>query len=83
MPTYNPTSTRGVNCYLANDLSLYLSRHQGRGQLAFVDSHVEAQTGQVVVTNGLAPFPPVGIIWTPDPSWNPNTERPPPKSPNG
>lgn len=54
--------------------SRFVPRHQGRGQLAFVDGHVDAQPGEVVVTNGLAPFPPVGITWTTDPSRNPNLE---------
>lgn len=52
----------------------FVPRHRGKGQIAFIDGHVGAYPGHVVVTNGLAPFPPTGITWTADPSWNPNLE---------
>ena len=50
----------------------FVTRHQGRGQLSFIDGHVEAKAGSEVVTNGLAPFPPTSVIWTADPERNPN-----------
>lgn len=52
----------------------FVARHQGNGQLAFSDGHVQTLPGRVVVTNGLAFFPPVGVIWTADPSRNPNVD---------
>jgi prepilin-type N-terminal cleavage/methylation domain-containing protein/prepilin-type processing-associated H-X9-DG protein len=54
--------------------SRFVARHQGNGQLAFSDGHIETSSGRIVVTNGLAPFPPVGITWTANPSRNPNLE---------
>jgi prepilin-type N-terminal cleavage/methylation domain-containing protein/prepilin-type processing-associated H-X9-DG protein len=48
------------------------ARHQGRGQLSFVDGHVEIKAGFEIVTNGLAHFPQTSVIWTTDPKVNPN-----------
>jgi prepilin-type N-terminal cleavage/methylation domain-containing protein/prepilin-type processing-associated H-X9-DG protein len=50
----------------------FVGRHQRRGNLAFVDLHVEAKLGQEVVQRGLAPYPQVSVIWTADPKRNPN-----------
>ncbi len=48
------------------------ARHEGRVNLAFVDGHVDSLRGADIVTNGLARFPQVPVIWTADPQRNPN-----------
>jgi len=50
----------------------FVTRHRGRGQLSFADGHVELKAGWEVVTNGLAHFPQKSVIWTADPTLNPN-----------
>ncbi len=44
----------------------FVTRHLGRGTLAFADGHVECLAGRDVVTNGTAIFPQVRIIWDPN-----------------
>ena len=58
----------------AEALEKLVVRHQGRGQLAFADGHVEGKVGSELVTNGLARFPQQPVIWTADPLRNPNTD---------
>jgi len=50
----------------------FVVRHQRRGNLAFVDLHVEAKLGPEIVQRGLAPYPQIPVIWTADPKVNPN-----------
>jgi prepilin-type N-terminal cleavage/methylation domain-containing protein/prepilin-type processing-associated H-X9-DG protein len=52
----------------------FSARHDGRGHLAFADTHVESKRGSEVVTNGIAHFPQSSIIWTADPEQNPNED---------
>ena len=52
--------------------SRFVARHLGRGTLAFADGHVECVRGSDVVDAGMAFFPQMKIIWTSDPSVNPN-----------
>jgi prepilin-type N-terminal cleavage/methylation domain-containing protein/prepilin-type processing-associated H-X9-DG protein len=52
--------------------SRFVARHANRGTLAFADGHVECLPGSDVVREGLAEFPQRRIIWTSDPSVNPN-----------
>jgi prepilin-type N-terminal cleavage/methylation domain-containing protein/prepilin-type processing-associated H-X9-DG protein len=48
------------------------ARHHGRVNLSFADGHVEPKRGKEIVTNGLARFPQIPVIWTADPKRNPN-----------
>jgi prepilin-type N-terminal cleavage/methylation domain-containing protein/prepilin-type processing-associated H-X9-DG protein len=56
----------------------FAARHAGRGNLAFADGHAEAFKGPSVVethagpNRGKAILPQAEIIWTPEPSDNPN-----------
>lgn len=52
--------------------SRFVTRHLGRGPLAFADGHVEFKLGREVVTNGAAHYPQTKIVWTADPSLDPN-----------
>jgi prepilin-type processing-associated H-X9-DG protein len=52
--------------------SRFMTRHLERGNLAFADGHVECLPGSDVVRDGRAEFPQRKIIWTSDPSVNPN-----------
>ena len=52
--------------------SRFVTRHQQRGNLSFADGHAASYSGKEVVTNGLAFFPQSKIIWTADPSVDPN-----------
>jgi prepilin-type N-terminal cleavage/methylation domain-containing protein/prepilin-type processing-associated H-X9-DG protein len=52
--------------------SRFVTRHLQRGSLAFADGHVESLPGSEVVHNGGAFFPQTKIVWTADPSLNPN-----------
>jgi len=48
-------------------------RHQGGGGFSFCDGHTEVVKGTRVVNDlGFAFFPPTGVIWTADPTRNPN-----------
>lgn len=61
--------------------SRFVTRHLGRGPLAFADGHVEFFGGRDVVTNGTAIVPQTKIIWTADPSVSPITGIGPPPPP--
>jgi prepilin-type N-terminal cleavage/methylation domain-containing protein len=50
----------------------FAARHFERGTLAFIDGHVECLPGDQVVANGRAIFPQTRIVWTTNPSLNPN-----------
>lgn len=63
----------------ASFASRFVSRHKNRGNLVFADGHVESLRGNEVVettagapNKGKAIFPQTRIVWTPDPSTNPN-----------
>lgn len=49
-----------------------VARHQGRVNLAFADGSTRAIAGSSIVTNGMAHFPQTPVIWTADPTRNPN-----------
>jgi prepilin-type N-terminal cleavage/methylation domain-containing protein/prepilin-type processing-associated H-X9-DG protein len=50
----------------------FTARHLERGTLAFADGSVECRPGDDVVEDGWAIFPQRDVIWTIDPSVNPN-----------
>ena len=52
--------------------SRFVVRHPGGGMMAFADGHVACVRGEQVVDRGIAFFPQHNIIWTADPSVNPN-----------
>jgi prepilin-type N-terminal cleavage/methylation domain-containing protein/prepilin-type processing-associated H-X9-DG protein len=52
--------------------SRFVTRHLKRGTLAFADGHVECLPGNDVVAVGFAIVPQVRIVWTADPSLDPN-----------
>jgi len=55
--------------------SRFVARYDGRGVLTFCDGHAEAIPAKKAVTdagNAFFPVPAGGIIWTPDPTQNPN-----------
>ncbi len=58
--------------------SRFVARHDKFGQLVFLDGHVESLRGLEVVENtpgpnrGKAILPQIRVIWTPDPTTNPN-----------
>jgi prepilin-type N-terminal cleavage/methylation domain-containing protein/prepilin-type processing-associated H-X9-DG protein len=52
--------------------SRFVTRHLQRGSLAFADGHVECLPGRSVTAAGLAIFPQTKIVWTADPSLDPN-----------
>jgi len=55
--------------------SRFVTRYDKRGVLTFCDGHAEALVGSKVVApsgNAFFPVPAGGIIWTPDPTQNPN-----------
>lgn len=52
--------------------SRFVTRHLGRGPLAFADGHVEFKLGHEAVTNGEAHYPQTKIVWTAEPSLDPN-----------
>jgi prepilin-type N-terminal cleavage/methylation domain-containing protein/prepilin-type processing-associated H-X9-DG protein len=58
--------------------SRFVARHDGRGNLVFIDGHAESFRGTEVVettpgpNRGKAIVPQVKIVWTPDPNANPN-----------
>jgi prepilin-type N-terminal cleavage/methylation domain-containing protein/prepilin-type processing-associated H-X9-DG protein len=58
--------------------SRFSARHDGRGNLAFVDGHAESLRGNEVVETRSGPFrgkaiiPQTRLIWTPHPDDNPN-----------
>jgi prepilin-type processing-associated H-X9-DG protein len=54
----------------------FVTRHLGRGTMSFADGHVELLSGKDVVAGGYAIFPQRRIIWTADPSLDPNTAEP-------
>lgn len=63
----------------ASYASRFVARHQGTGNLVFADGHVESLRGPLVVetsasspNKGRAIVPQTRVIWTPDPSANPN-----------
>jgi len=62
----------------------FVTRHLGRGTLAFADGHMECLPGRDVVTNGTAIVPQTKIVWTVDPNVNPITglRAPPPPAGN-
>ena len=73
-PMVDPSQTVAELGQPAAYASRFVARHQGLGQLAFADGHVEPKRGSEVVTNGLAYFPQTSIIWTADPARNPNDD---------
>lgn len=52
--------------------SRFITRHLGRGTVAFADGHVWYFLGREVVAEGYAIFPQTNIIWTADPNLNAN-----------
>jgi prepilin-type processing-associated H-X9-DG protein len=58
--------------------SRFVARHDGRGNLVFVDGHAEHFRGNEVVETSPGPYrgkaiiPQTRIIWTPNPTDNPN-----------
>lgn len=50
----------------------FAARHGGRGNIAFMDLSVRSYSGSQVVDHGGAIVPQVEIIWTADPSLDPN-----------
>ena len=52
--------------------SRFVTRHRQRGSLAFADGHVESLPGRDVTAHGLAIVPQTRIVWTADPSLDPN-----------
>ena len=52
--------------------SRFVTRHQQRGTLSFLDGHVETKTGPEVVEGGYALLPQTSVIWTADPKSDPN-----------
>lgn len=51
----------------------FATRHNGSGNLIFADGHVENQRAEKVISeNGKAIVPQTSLIWTPDPSSDPN-----------
>jgi len=58
--------------------SRFVARHDGRGNLVFIDGHVETFRGNEVVETssgphrGKASLPQNRIVWTPNPDSNPN-----------
>jgi len=53
----------------------FVTRHNGRGTLAFADGHVDVRSGRDVVADGYAIWPQTTIVWTTDPSVNPNVAQ--------
>ena len=66
---FQPDDSLGQPSAYANRFSV---RHQKKGNLAFVDGHVDSKGGNEVVRGGGAIFPPSDIIWTANPAVNPN-----------
>ena len=52
--------------------SRFVTRHQQRGTLSFIDGHVESRRGAEVVAEGYAILPQTSIVWTVDPNLDPN-----------
>jgi prepilin-type N-terminal cleavage/methylation domain-containing protein/prepilin-type processing-associated H-X9-DG protein len=52
--------------------SRFVTRHRQRGSLAFADGHVENLPGRDVTANGVAIVPQARIVWTADPTLDPN-----------
>lgn len=52
--------------------SRFVTRHLGRGTVAYADGHVDHRLGHEVVAEGYAIHPQTGLIWTADPALNPN-----------
>jgi prepilin-type N-terminal cleavage/methylation domain-containing protein/prepilin-type processing-associated H-X9-DG protein len=50
----------------------FVARHNNQGSLAFADGHVAPLPGPEVVAHGKAIFPQTNIVWTSNPSLNPN-----------
>ncbi|MBL9167164.1 MAG: prepilin-type N-terminal cleavage/methylation domain-containing protein [Verrucomicrobiales bacterium] len=64
-----PDDSSGQPSVFANR---FVTRHEGLGNIAFADGHVDSKRGREVVRDGWAIFPQNEIIWTIDPQWNPN-----------
>ncbi len=54
----------------------FVTRHRGKGNLSFVDGHVESRAGRDVVVDGYAVLPQTSIVWTADPESDPNLNYP-------
>ena len=56
------------------DANRFSARHDGRGNIAFIDGHIESlRADKVVRPDGKAFFPPQEPVqWTCDPAMNPN-----------
>ncbi|MBL9167616.1 MAG: prepilin-type N-terminal cleavage/methylation domain-containing protein [Verrucomicrobiales bacterium] len=52
--------------------SRFVTRHQQRGTLSFLDGHVETKRGSEVVEGGYAILPQTSLVWTTDPKSDPN-----------
>ncbi|HAM70334.1 MAG TPA: hypothetical protein DCM86_01670 [Verrucomicrobiales bacterium] len=63
------TTDLGQPSVYANRFSL---RHQGRGNLALADGHAESLPGSTVVREGKGIFPSGPVVWTADPTVDPN-----------
>jgi prepilin-type N-terminal cleavage/methylation domain-containing protein len=50
----------------------FVTRHQKRGNLVFIDLHIEAKTGPEVMHRGQAIYPQTSVLWTANPVHNPN-----------
>jgi len=73
-PKVRPTQTDTDLGQPSSYASRFVARHDGRGNLVFVDGHAEHFRGnEVVAADGEGIFPPVRIIWTLDPNVDPKT----------
>jgi prepilin-type N-terminal cleavage/methylation domain-containing protein/prepilin-type processing-associated H-X9-DG protein len=50
----------------------FVTRHQERGTISFLDGHVEIKAGSEVVSEGYAILPQTSVVWTADPRSDPN-----------
>jgi prepilin-type N-terminal cleavage/methylation domain-containing protein/prepilin-type processing-associated H-X9-DG protein len=77
-PPVDPTQAATELGQPSSYASRFVARHEGRGNLVFLDGHVETLRGNEVVettsgpNRGKAILPQTKIIWTPDPNTNPN-----------
>jgi prepilin-type N-terminal cleavage/methylation domain-containing protein/prepilin-type processing-associated H-X9-DG protein len=77
-PLVDPTQTTAELGQPSSYASRFVARHEGRGNLVFLDGHVETFRGSEVVetisgpNRGKAIMPQVKIVWTPNPDSNPN-----------
>ena len=71
-PKLNPGAPGGNEGQPSVYATRFVTRHLGRGALAFADGHVECLPGNEVQSGGYGIFPQKEVIWTADPSFDPN-----------